>query len=148
MGFAADMSARNAERTKTAAKAKSKREIFQSDIPPTQQDYYSDTSQTEFSATVLDCNSLTQIQIESLNLSSEVVVTPTHYVVLDRTLFYPEGGGQLGDQGTLGKAKVVDTRIENGVIYHLTNCSVEEGGISGQIDWERRRQLMLSLIHI
>ena len=142
VGFAADMAARNAERTKTAAKAKSKGEIFQSDIPPTQQDYYSDTSQTEFSATVLDCNSLTQIQIESLNLSSEVVVTPTHYVVLDRTLFYPEGGGQLGDQGTLGKAKVVDTRIENGVIYHLTNCSVEEGEISGQIDWERRRQLM------
>tara|TARA_B100000965_G_scaffold15252_1_gene11476 strand:+ start:10431 stop:13115 length:2685 start_codon:yes stop_codon:yes gene_type:complete len=142
VGFAADMAARNAERTKTAAKAKSKREIFQSDIPPTQQDYYSDTSQTEFSASVLDCNSLTQIQIESLNLSSEVVVTPTHYVVLDRTLFYPEGGGQLGDQGTLGKAKVVDTRIENGVIYHLTNCSVEEGVISGQIDWERRRQLM------
>ena len=142
VGFAADMAARNAERTKTAAKAKSKGEIFQSDIPPTQQDYYSDTSQTEFSASVLDCNSLTQIQIESLNLSSEVVVTPTHYVVLDRTLFYPEGGGQLGDQGTLGKAKVVDTRIENGVIYHLTNCSVEEGEISGQIDWERRRQLM------
>ena len=142
VGFAADMAARNAERTKTAAKAKSKGEIFQSDIPPTQQDYYSDTSQTEFSATVLDCKSLTQIQIESLNLSSEVVVTPTHYVVLDRTLFYPEGGGQLGDQGTLGEAKVVDTRIENGVIYHLTNCSVEEGGVSGQIDWERRRQLM------
>ena len=142
VGFAADMAARNAERTKTAAKAKSKGEIFQSDIPSTQQDYYSDTSQTEFSATVLDCKSLTQIQIESLNLSSEVVVTPTHYVVLDRTLFYPEGGGQLGDQGTLGKAKVLDTRIENGVIYHLTNCSVEEGGISGQIDWERRRQLM------
>ena len=142
VGFAADMAARNAERTKTAAKAKSKGEIFQSDTPPTQQDYYSDTSQTEFSATVLDCNPLTQIQIESLNLSSEVVVTPTHYVVLDRTLFYPEGGGQLGDQGTLGEAKVVDTRIENGVIYHLTNCSVEEGGISGQIDWERRRQLM------
>ena len=142
VGFAADMAARNAERTKTAAKAKSKGEIFQSDIPPTQQDYYSDTSQTEFSATVLDCNSLTQIQIESLNLSSEVVVTPTHYVVLDRTLFYPEGGGQLGDQGTLGEAKVLDTRIENGVIYHLTNCSVEEGEISGQIDWERRRQLM------
>ena len=35
---------------------------------------------------------------------------------------------KLVDQGTLGKAKVLDTRIENGVIYHLTNCSVEEGG--------------------
>ena len=142
VGFAADMAARNAERTKTAAKAKSKGEIFHSDYPPTQQDYYSDTSQTEFSATVLDCTSLSQIQIESLDLSPEVVVTPTHSVVLDRTLFYPEGGGQLGDQGTLGEAKVVDTRIEKGVIYHLTNCSVDEGEISGKIDWERRRQLM------
>ena len=142
VGFAADMAARNAERTKTAAKAKSKGEIFHSDYPPTQQDYYSDTSQTEFSATVLDCTSLSQIQIESLDLSPEVVFTPTHSVVLDRTLFYPEGGGQLGDQGTLGEAKVVDTRIEKGVIYHLTNCSVDEGEISGKIDWERRRQLM------
>jgi len=142
VGFAADMAARNAERTKTAAKAKSKGEIFQSHSPPTRQDYYSDTYQTEFNATVINCKSLSQVQIQSLNLSSEVVVTPTHYVVLDRTLFYPEGGGQLGDQGTLGKAKVVDTRIENGVIYHLTNCSIEEGKISGQIDWERRRQLM------
>ena len=142
VGFAADMAARNAERTKTAAKAKSKGEIFHSDYPPTQQDYYSDTSQTEFSATVLDCTSLSQTQIESLDLSPEVVVTPTHSVVLDRTLFYPEGGGQLGDQGTLGEAKVVDTRIEKGVIYHLTNCSVDEGEISGKIDWERRRQLM------
>ena len=38
VGFAADMAARNAERTKTAAKAKSKGEIFHSDYPPTQQD--------------------------------------------------------------------------------------------------------------
>ena len=37
---------------------------------------------------------------------------------------------------------MVDTRIENGVIYHLTNKSVQEGEITGKIDWERRRQLM------
>jgi len=142
VGFAADMAARNAERTKVAAKGKEKGQIFQSDSPPTRQDYYSDTSQTEFSAVVLDCKPLNQVQINSLNLSSEVVEMPTHSVVLDSTLFYPEGGGQLGDQGSLGTATVVDTRIENGVIYHLTNESVEEGEITGKIDWERRRQLM------
>ena len=142
VGFAADMAARNAERTKVAAKGKERGQIFQSYSPPTRQDYYSDTSQTEFSAVVLDCKPLNQVQINSLNLSSEVVEMPTHSVVLDSTLFYPEGGGQLGDQGSLGTATVVDTRIENEVIYHLTNKSVQEGEITGKIDWERRRQLM------
>jgi len=142
MGFAADMAARNAERTKAAAKGKEKGLIFQTNFPPTRQDYYSDTSKTEFSSVVLGCRPLTNTQIDSLNLSSEVVEPPTHSVVLDSTLFYPEGGGQLGDQGTLGTARVVDTRIESGVIYHLTNSPVEEGDIPGKIDWERRRQLM------
>ena len=142
VGFAADMAARNAERTKAAAKGKEKGQIFHTNFPSTRQDYYSDTSQTEFSAVVLDCKPLTKAQIDSLNLSSEVVELPTHCVVLDSTLFYPEGGGQLGDQGSLGTTRVVDTRIESGVIYHLTNSSVEEGDITGKIDWERRRQLM------
>ncbi|MGB1802024.1 MAG: alanine--tRNA ligase [Candidatus Thalassarchaeaceae archaeon] len=142
VGFAADMAARNAERTKAAARGKEKGLIFRTNFPPTRQDYYSDTSQTEFTAVVLGCKPLTKAQIDSLNLSSEVVETPTHSLVLDSTLFYPEGGGQLGDQGSLGTATVVDTRIENGVIYHLTNKSVEEGEIRGKIDWERRRQLM------
>ena len=67
-------------------------------------------------------------------------------VVLDRTLFYPEGGGQLGDQGVLkqgnSEVKVLDTKISEDVVLHFTNSSLEIGQVRGQVDWERRKQLM------
>ena len=142
VGFAADMAARNAERTKAAASSRGHSELFESeDHPATSLDFYQDTSLTSFDASVLGCKELTTGQLEALNLSSEVSITPTHSVVLDRTLFYPEGGGQLGDQGTLGEANVADTRIENGVVFHLTDGPVS-GSTSGRVDWLRRRQLM------
>ena len=143
VGFAADMAARNAERTKAAASNRGHTEVFDSGgFPATSLDYYQDTKLTSFEASVLGCKELTADQLEELNLSSEVSITPTHSVVLDRTLFYPEGGGQLGDQGVLGNANVADTRIENGVVYHLTDGPVNADSTSGEVDWERRRQLM------
>ena len=142
VGFAADMAARNAERTKAAASTRGHSEVFDSDFPATALDYYQNTRLTSFDASVLGCNQLTESQIEALDLSPEVSIAPTYSVVLDRTLFYPEGGGQLGDQGILGGAQVADTRIENGVVHHLTDGPLDEGATSGEVDWERRRQLM------
>ncbi len=142
VGFAADMAARNAERTKAAASARGHSKLFESEeYPVTSLDYYQDTRQTSFDASVIGCKELTAAQFDTLDLSSEVSIKPTHSVVLDRTLFYPEGGGQLGDQGTLGEVNVADTRIENGVVHHLTDGPVS-GSTTGVVDWERRRQLM------
>ena len=65
-------------------------------------------------------------------------------VVLDRTAFYPEAGGQLGDRGTLGGATVVDTQETDAGIVHLIGGELPAVGatVSGELDWERRRQHM------
>ncbi|MDE0707417.1 MAG: alanine--tRNA ligase [Candidatus Poseidoniales archaeon] len=138
VGFAADMAERNALQTKAAAKAKSKEKLIPGNWPATGRHYYDDTSQTQFEANVLHC---TEIDASALNLSSEVQGTPTHAVILDHTLFYPEGGGQLGDSGTLGDATVFDTHIEGEVILHLTDRPLS-GTVRGDILWGRRKQLM------
>ena len=138
VGFAADMAERNAQQTKAAAKAKGRDGILTGDWPATEKRFYDDTSLTQFDATVLHC---VEIDAGVLNLSSEVQGTPTHAVVLDQTLFYPEGGGQLGDAGTLGDATVFDTRVENDVILHLTDRPLS-GNVQGIVSWDRRKQLM------
>jgi alanyl-tRNA synthetase len=58
--------------------------------------------------------------------------------VLDRTAFYPEGGGQPGDRGTLGAAKVIDTQERGGAVLHLVDAAIEPGEVSAEIDWPRR----------
>ncbi len=143
VGFAADMAARNALHTKAAAVAKTREALFATNgAAATVREFYEDTTQTAFETTVLECSALTEGQLSTLNFSSEVKGEPTHAVILRSTLFYPEGGGQLGDQGSLGDTSVVDTRIEGEVIIHLTDGPVQVGPISGQVDWNRRRQLM------
>ena len=64
-------------------------------------------------------------------------------VVLDRTVFYPEGGGQPGDIGTLGDAAVLNTIEEGGQILHLTDRPLAPGStVTARIDFERRFDYM------
>ncbi|WP_308513928.1 alanyl-tRNA editing protein [uncultured Turicimonas sp.] len=60
-------------------------------------------------------------------------------VVLSDTAFYPEGGGQPSDLGTLGDAKVLFVKRQNGQVVHQTDKELKVGEIvKGKIDWARR----------
>jgi misacylated tRNA(Ala) deacylase len=69
-------------------------------------------------------------------------------VVLDATVFYPTGGGQPHDTGTLrwdgGEAQVVDVRKQGADVWHTLEGGVPPVGtaVEGTIDWDRRHRLM------
>lgn len=72
-------------------------------------------------------------------------------IILDRTAFYPEGGGQPGDTGCLlymtkertERISVKDTHEKNGEVVHYTDKPLVPGtGVHGEIDWQRRFDLM------
>ena len=89
--------------------------------------YDIDSHQIEFTATVED-------SYESEN---------GFITILDRTAFFPEGGGQLSDMGEIDGVKVVDVQIDNEVIYHYTPEKLEKGKtVTGVIDWNRRFDFM------
>jgi len=58
--------------------------------------------------------------------------------VLDRSAFYPEGGGQPGDRGRLGEVKVLDTQEREGAVLHVLEKPLGLGPVEGEIDWARR----------
>src|SRR5829696_8428570 len=59
-------------------------------------------------------------------------------VALDQSAFYPEGGGQPADTGTLGGAAVLDVQVEDSVIWHTLDQEPAADLVQGAIDWERR----------
>ena len=64
-------------------------------------------------------------------------------IVLDRTAFYPEGGGQPFDTGVLGGVKVLEVHGHDGEIVHTCGGPLKPGtAVTGQIDWDRRFDLM------
>jgi misacylated tRNA(Ala) deacylase len=65
-------------------------------------------------------------------------------VALDVTAFYPTGGGQPHDTGTLGQSRVSDVRTEGDLVWHTIDGPMPGEGqpVHGAIDWDRRHALM------
>lgn len=64
-------------------------------------------------------------------------------VILDQTAFYPEGGGQPYDLGTLGGTSVLEVHEREGHVVHTCDRPLEPGSqVEGDIDWPRRFDLM------
>lgn len=85
--------------------------------------YYEDSHLKEFTATVIGCEA----------------AKGGFAVTLDATAFYPTGGGQECDLGTLGGVQVLDVKEREEQIVHLCDAPLEVGAaVTGIIDWERR----------
>ena len=93
----------------------------------TQKLYDTDSHLREFTATVTGC-------------------TPGKHgydITLDQTAFYPEGGGQPGDRGTLDQVTVTDTHEKDGEVIHYCEAPLTVGQtVHGTLDWEWRFRLM------
>ena len=101
-------------------------------LPATEELYYRDQYMASFEAKILK-------------------IFKDKYVVLDRTCFYPEGGGQPADIGFLefdgGKVEIVDVQKVGKVIVHEVkggNLPKEGSIVKGVINWDRRYALMKS----
>jgi alanyl-tRNA synthetase len=102
------------------------------ELPDTEKLFYEDQDRTEFEAVVLDV-----IEHED----------GEYDVALDQTMFYPEGGGQPADVGTLSTddttVQVEDVEEVDGVVLHRTDGTPGKGEfVRGQVDGTRRHRLM------
>ena len=89
--------------------------------------YYEDVYKKEFTAKVLECRKGEK----------------GFEIILDQSAFYPEGGGQPCDLGTLNEVTVLDVQEKGEEIVHYTKEAITVGSeVIGKIDWERRFDLM------
>ena len=85
--------------------------------------YYQDSYLREFDARIL---------------KKSLLADGKFAIILDRTAFYPEGGGQPCDLGTLNGVPVIDVRTINEEIVHTTDGDPGEETVQGVLDWQRR----------
>lgn len=89
--------------------------------------FYQDAYLRTFSATVLSCEKQGK----------------RWAVILDKTIFFPEGGGQAPDEGTLAGLKVLDVQEKGDDILHFLPEPLTPGEtVTGELDWEKRFRLM------
>lgn len=88
--------------------------------------YYADPTLTRFDARV----------IEHVERDGRWVV------MLDRTAFYPEGGGQPPDRGALNGVAVLDVQTEGDDVWHTLGAPLAEGPVTGEVEWARRQDHM------
>lgn len=93
-------------------------------LPPTRLLFYENETLFDFQAKVLD-------------------VINGNYVVLDRTAFYPRGGGQEPDRGLIDSAKVVDVEKYGNVVLHKIDGKIPEKGsvVTCRVDPNRRGRI-------
>jgi alanyl-tRNA synthetase len=112
-------------------KTEEETQAIRTDLPQTHPLYYDDHYTKEFDATIL--------WHQTTSLGTEVI--------LDKTAFYPEGGGQPADKGELfinGKPiNVLHVEKTAGAIIHILNSPATTGmKVHGKIDWDHRYTLM------
>ncbi|WP_455381699.1 alanyl-tRNA editing protein [Salinispira pacifica] len=92
--------------------------------------FYGDQYTTEFDANV--------VRVEEADGALSII--------LDRTFFYPEGGGQPADSGSIGDAAVVDVQKRGGEILHIVRKGsqrIRAGAVvHARVDWHRRHEYM------
>ncbi len=84
-----------------------------------------------------------RLEFDAQVVRAEALSDGRFQVVLDRTCFYPGGGGQPCDHGTINGARVVEVREEDGDIIHVVDTAVGPGAVSAAIDAARRRDFMV-----
>lgn len=91
--------------------------------------FYEDTHLLDFEAKVMEC---------ILDEKSK-----KYLIVLDKTAFFPQEGGQLADTGTLNGMPVLDVCIKRDIIYHVMEKPFEAGQqVVCHVDWDRRFDFM------